>query len=58
MYEVNDHVPVVYNPDYPDYAVINSFVEIWLGPVIYASLGLLFLIGSGFQWVKYRSQST
>lgn len=57
MYEVNDHVPVVYNSDYPDYAVINSFTEIWLGPVIYACLGLLLLIYSGFQWVRSKSQS-
>ncbi len=57
MYEVNDHVPVVYNSDYPNYAVINTFVEIWLGPVIYAGLGLLLLIYPGFQWVKSKSQS-
>ncbi|MGK7874877.1 MAG: DUF3592 domain-containing protein [Xenococcaceae cyanobacterium] len=52
MYEVNDHVPVVYNRDDPNYAVINSFIEIWLGPVIYAGLGLLLLVYSSFQWVK------
>ena len=52
MYEVNDHVPVIYNSDYPSVAVINSFIEIWLGPVIYAGLGLLLLISSGFQWFK------
>jgi len=57
MYEVNDHVSVVYNPDYPNYAVINSFIEIWLGPVIYAGLGLLFLISSGFLWVKSKDPS-
>jgi hypothetical protein len=57
IYEVNDHVPVVYNRDYPNHAVINSFIEIWLGPVIYAGLGLLLLIFSSFQWVKSRSQS-
>ena len=58
MYKVNDHVPVVYNPDYPNYAVINTFIEIWLGPVIYAGLGLLLLIFSGLQLIKSRSQST
>ena len=57
MYEVNDHVPVVYNSDYPNYAAINSFIEIWLGPVIYAGLGLLLILYSGFQWVKSTSQS-
>ena len=57
MYEVNDHVQVVYNSDYPNYAVINSFIEIWLGPVIYAGLGLLFLISSGFLWVKSKDPS-
>ena len=58
LYEVNDRVPVVYNSDYPNYAVINSFIEIWLGPVIYAGLGLLLIIYSCFQWVKSASQST
>jgi len=57
MYEVNDHVPVVYNRACPNYAVIDSFIEIWLGPVIYAGLGLLLLFYSGFQWVKSNSQS-
>jgi hypothetical protein len=54
MYNVNDHVPVVYNPDSPNYAVINSFIEIWLGPVIYASIGLFLLIISSFRLVKSR----
>ena len=58
MYEVNDRGPIVYNPDYPHYAVINSFTEIWLAPVIYAGLGLLLLISSGFQRIKSKSQST
>jgi len=56
MYKVNNHVPVVYNPDYPNYAVIHSFIEIWLGPAIYTSLGLILLISSGFHWMKYKSQ--
>lgn len=55
MYKVNDHVPVIYNSAYPNAAVINSFIEIWLGPVIYAGLGLLLLISSGFQWVRSKS---
>ena len=58
MYDVNDHVPVVYNRDYPSYAVINSFIEIWLGPVIYVGLGLLLLILSSFQWVKSTKSGT
>lgn len=57
MYETHEHVPVVYNPDHPRHAAINSFIEIWLGPSIYAGLGLIFLISSGFQWRRYRSQS-
>jgi hypothetical protein len=56
MYRVGDHVPVVYNSDYPNYAVINSFIEIWLGPLIYTGLGLLLLFSFGFQWVKSKSK--
>ena len=57
MYDVNDHVPVVYNEDYPDVAVINSFIEIWLAPIIYAGLGLLLLTFFSFQCLKSRSDS-
>ncbi len=55
MYEVNEHVPVLYNCADPSYAVINSFIEIWLGPTIYTALGLLLLVYNGFAWVKARS---
>jgi len=44
MYEVNDKVKVLYNSDFPQYAVINSFIELWLGPVIYTGLGLFFVL--------------
>jgi len=52
MYKLFDHVPVIYNNDYPNTAVINSFIEIWLAPVVYVGLGLLLLIFSGFQWAR------
>ena len=52
IYEINDHVPVIYNPDYPNFAVINTFNEIWLGPIIYAGLGLLFLMSASYLWAK------
>lgn len=57
MYEVNDRVRVVYNRDHPNYAVINSFVEVWLGPAIYTGLGFLLLISSAFQWKKFQAAS-
>jgi hypothetical protein len=55
MYEVNDQVPVVYNSSYPNHAVINSFIEIWLGPVIYFCLGLLLVVYPVFNWLKSKS---
>ena len=55
MYDVNDHVRVIYNKEYPDVAVINSFIEIWLAPIIYTGLGLLLLTAFGFQCLKSRS---
>lgn len=58
MYKLFDRVPVIYDSAYPEAAAINSFIEIWLGPIIYAGLGMLLLIFSGFQWVKLKSQSS
>jgi len=55
LYKVNETVPVLYSDANPQYAVINSFIEIWLGPVIYAGLGLFFLISFVFQKVKSKS---
>lgn len=46
MYKPGDTVPVIYNPNAPQYAVINTFIDLWLGPTIYATAGLLFLVGA------------
>ena len=54
LYEVNDPVTVLYHPANPRVAVIDSFIEIWLGPFIYAGLGLLLLIASGVGWIKSK----
>ncbi len=55
MYEVGEHVPVIYNPAAPSYAVINTFIEIWLGPLIYAGVGLLLFFSSWLSWKKSSS---
>lgn len=47
LYAVGDQVPVRYLPDRPHDAEIDGF-QLWLGPVIAASLGIIFgLIATG-----------
>src|SRR5437868_8574824 len=41
-YEVGEHVPVLYDPVKPANAFINSFVGLWLVPVIFGGIGLIF----------------
>jgi hypothetical protein len=54
LYEVGERLPVLYLPDNPRYAVINTFIELWLGPLIYAAVGLLLLVTAWLDWLKSR----
>jgi hypothetical protein len=57
-FRVNDAVQVYYNPENPDNARINSFGELWLLPLIFGSLGVVFsLVGIGpFVWQRHVRQ--
>ena len=54
LYEVGEKVPVLYLPGRPGAAVIDTFIELWLGPVIYTGLGLLLLGFHGFAWLRSK----
>jgi hypothetical protein len=48
-FEVGDDVTVLYNPEDPQQARINTFGQLWLVPVILGSTGtVFFIIASGF----------
>lgn len=45
-FKVGDAVTVYYKPDHPEWAVINSLGQLWMGDVALAFVGLVF-IGTG-----------
>ncbi|RCJ37315.1 hypothetical protein A6770_14365 [Nostoc minutum NIES-26] len=45
-------VEVLYNPQKPNSAMINSWHEFWLLPVIFTSLGLIFVLIGGIVLIK------
>ncbi|MBL0956398.1 MAG: DUF3592 domain-containing protein [Leptospira sp.] len=49
QYQIGQHVPLYLSENQPDYAIINSFYELWYDPLraILFSIGL-FLIGTFF----------
>jgi hypothetical protein len=51
LHHVNDRVSVYYWPDKPEEAVIGSFAEWYLQPIVLSVMGSVFLaIGGGFLW--------
>jgi hypothetical protein len=51
LHHVHDQVPVYYWPDKPEEAVVGSFADWYLRPIILSAWGLVFLaIGGGFLW--------
>ena len=53
-YDVGDQVGVIYLPDDPAYARIDSFGSLWLGATIAGSLGLFF---GGIAWLIWIGRS-
>jgi hypothetical protein len=48
-FAVNEDVTVLYDPADPQQARIDSFVQLWLVPVILGSIGIIsFIVGFGF----------
>jgi hypothetical protein len=48
MHNVGEPVEVIYDPDNPDDAQINSTFDLWFGPILCAGLGAIFtLVGIG-----------
>lgn len=43
-YDVGDHVPVLYLAGKPEQAVINSFMELWIAPLITGIIGIAFFV--------------
>ena len=57
-YAVGERVPVAYDPEHPGDAHIDSWINLFLGPVICGGLGLVFGgIGAAFLiWMRRRAR--
>lgn len=56
-FHVGERVEILYKPDKPDDAVINSFSERWLFPIIFGGIGVVVgLAGWGILLVKTLSK--
>ena len=52
---IGSQVTVLYDPDRPEEAVVESFSEQWAGTLVYGGVGLPFLLlGSGWLWYHWR----
>src|SRR5262249_9142545 len=43
-YKVGDTIPVLYPPDEPDNGSLNTFADMWLGPIVTGTLGGAILV--------------
>lgn len=57
-YSVNQPVTVLYDPDQPSKASLNSFGSLWVTTIILVSMGLLFIApGTGFMvWKRFSDR--
>jgi predicted membrane protein len=50
-----ENVEVIYDPDNPEHAVINTFAELWFAPLIMWLVGVGFVLGPPFTiWRYYK----
>lgn len=49
-YQVGDTIPVIYQPDQPEKAKIDSFFEVWLFPLMAAGSGCVELVVALVLW--------
>jgi hypothetical protein len=56
-YDVGEKVGVLYSPQNPDEARIDSFFSLWGGPAIFGSVGLIFTSSAVVILVKRRRRS-
>jgi len=55
QWEVNQAVPILYAPDNPSNACIDSFVTVWMFPLIMVGMGALFVVIGKVSWTAQRS---
>jgi hypothetical protein len=52
-YKVGENVPVLYLAEDPQAARIDSFMNLWFGPVLLAGMGMVFALLAGFVFRKH-----
>jgi hypothetical protein len=53
-HSVGDKIRVLYRPENPAEARIDSFVELWLFSTVFPVAGLFSMIGGGVAWLTLR----
>jgi hypothetical protein len=51
-YEPGQEVPVLYDPDDPENARLDSFVQLWLFPLVFGFMGTIFAGIAALGWQK------
>ena len=53
-----EKIEIIYDPDNPSHAVINTFAELWFAPLLMWTIGVAFMIGPPFTiWRYYKSKT-
>jgi Protein of unknown function (DUF3592) len=61
FYRVNQPITILYDPQLPEHAIIKSFSELWLGPIILCGLGVIFcsfgVVAAGLKRMSTRKSA-
>ena len=55
QWEVNQAVPILYAPDNPSNACIDSFTTVWMFPLVTVGMGTLFVVIGKVSWTAQRA---
>ena len=55
QWEVNQAVPILYAPENPGNACIDSFVTVWMSPLITVGMGALLVVIGKASWAAQRA---
>jgi len=55
QWQVNQAVPILYAPDNPNAACIDSFATVWMFPLVTVGMGALFVLIGKWSWTAQRA---
>ena len=57
-FEVGKHVTVIYDPQHPESALIDTGKDLWLGPLVLIVMGTVFGLGGAWPLLPWRRRRT